>query len=205
MLLFVKPLAKGHSCFESLDLMPGMLGPAEGCTPESYLFSNTHQEAFYVSVTGAQRSRVDSEMSKEHYCTLPEPQKFDKLPSTSLDSWAPVLQLHLSLNEEVLPAVSQLLQVRAGRLCAVRLQPVVLGSLTQEQWRGSGYQQHGQGPGPGPGSEVALDLEAIAAVPNVEEDKMKQHPSLPRTGSGGRREQGANLWVGWKKRGGRSW
>lgn len=111
-----------------------------------------------------------------------------------------MLQLHLSLNEEVLPAVSQLLQVRAGRLCAVRLQPVVLGSLTQEQWRGSGYQQHGQGPGPGPGSEVALDLEAIAAVPNVEEDKMKQHPSLPglEVGEEGNKEQTCG-WGGRKE------
>lgn len=81
-----------------------------------------------------------------------------------------MLQLHLSLNEEVLPAVSQLLQVRAGQLCAVQLQPVVLGSLPQEHWRGSGYQQHGAGPGPGSG--VALDLEAIAAALSLEEDKM---------------------------------
>lgn len=36
MLIFVKPLAKGHSCFNSLDPMPSTLQPAEGCVPESY-------------------------------------------------------------------------------------------------------------------------------------------------------------------------
>lgn len=36
MLIFVKPLAKGHSCCKSLDPMPSMLQPAEGCVPESY-------------------------------------------------------------------------------------------------------------------------------------------------------------------------
>lgn len=47
---------------------------------------------------------------------------------------------------------------------------------------------------------VALELEAIAAVPNLEEDKMKPQPSLLGVGNKGRREEGATLKVWSEKR-----
>lgn len=99
---------------------------------------------------------------------------------------------------QALPGMSQLLQVRAGALCCVR-EPVVLESLTQ--WSSSAQQQ----PRPCPTSVVALELEAGAAISNLEEDKMKPQPSLCRAGNEGRREEGAMLKVWDKKSRGRSW
>lgn len=77
---------------------------------------------------------------------------------------------------------------------------MVLESLTQEQWSSPGQQQLR----PCPVSVVGLELEAGAAISNLEEDKMKPQPSLHRAGDEGRREEGVMLKVWSKKRGGRS-
>lgn len=97
---------------------------------------------------------------------------------------------------QVLPGTSQLL----GALCCVR-EPMVLESPTQEQWSSSGQQQ----PRPCPFSVVVLELEAGAAISNMEEKKTKPQPSLRWAGDEGRREEGAMLKVWSKKRGGMSW
>lgn len=101
---------------------------------------------------------------------------------------------------QVLPGMSQLLQVGAGALCCVR-EPVVLESLIQEQWSSSGQQQ----PRPCPVSVVTLELEAGAAISNLEEEKTKPQPPLCRAGDEGRGEEGEMSKVWSKKRGGRSW
>ena len=142
------------------------------------------------------------------YCTLPEPQTFAKiqcclhvataLPRTVGLQCCSCICPTCSLNAEVLPDKSQLQQVEAGRLCAAWLEPVVLESLTQEQWSSSGEQQ----PRPCPGPAVTLKLVTIAAVPDLEEDKMKPQTSLIGVGM---REEGATWKVWSKKRGGRSW
>lgn len=203
MLIFVKPLAKGHSCCESLDPVPSTLEPAEGSEPESNsLWQLPPRSLLWIygrcpdkhsALQDVQRKVTAHYLSHKHFqkcsCWL---QTFQ---GQSGSSAAAAFAQHRA---QVLPGMSQLLQVGAGALCCVR-EPVVLESLTQ--WSSSAQQQ----PRPCPTPVVPLELEAGAAISNLEEDKMKAQPSLSRAGNEGRREEGAMLKVWDKKRGGRSW
>lgn len=142
MLIFVKPLAKGHSCCESLDLVPSTLEPAEGCEPESDSLRQLPPRSLlwicgrcpdkHSALQDVQRKGTAHYLSHRHFlkcsCCL---QHFQGRSG----SRAAAASAHHGA--QVLPGMSQLLQVRAGALCCVT-EPVVLESLTQEQWSSSG-------------------------------------------------------------------
>lgn len=121
MLLFVKPLAKGHSWFESLDLMPSMLRPAEGCTPESFSLWQLPPRAVLslCCMDSEQHSWLQEVVRKitvynlNHRCLL-------KCGfSTSLNSWAPAFSC-ICLTQRR-PARHELAPAGTGRaaLCCV--------------------------------------------------------------------------------------
>lgn len=126
--------------------------------------------------------------------------------STSKDNQAPVLQLHLPTMEFECRSPARCGAAPEGQcrvaLCCVTgaCSAVKSNTGTVEQlWVATAQTM------PMPRPVVALDLEAIAAVPNLEEDKMKTQPSLLRAENKERGEEGATLKVWSKKRGGGSW